>query len=289
MRLGFIGLGDMGLPMARRLLAAGHEVSAWNRSRDKLATLAAEGAYAAASPREVAERADLVGLCVTSDTAAQSIAFGEEGLFAARDMNGKVIADFSTGSAEAAVAFAARAAERGATWVDAPVSGGVPGAEKGILIVFAGGEMDAIRRLQPILSAVSARVSHMGPAGSGQMTKICNQMIVSCTMLVLAETIALARAAGVDVSQFAGALEGGFADSAPLRIFGHRMAAHVFEPRLGAIALMKKDAALAQALAERTASHVPMLERAIERYANPAINLEADLSQLITLYEAYNP
>jgi len=283
--MGFIGLGQMGLPMVHRLLGAGHELTVWNRSRDKLEALAAEGARVASSPAEVMERSGLVGLCLTSDMAVETVAFGVDGLFSARDLAGKAIADFSTGSAEAAVEFERRAAKHGASWVDAPVSGGVPAATAGTLIVFAGGGSDALARLKPLFAAVSSRVSHMGRAGTGQLTKICNQIIVACNMLVMAETIALARRVGIDVSRFAEALKGGFADSTPLQIFGPRMAAHRFEPHIGSIALMKKDVDLAGALAAKTQAIAPMLERALGLYEQPGLPLEADLSRLIGLYE----
>ncbi|MDG2091426.1 MAG: NAD(P)-dependent oxidoreductase [Gammaproteobacteria bacterium] len=285
MRLGFIGLGHMGLPMARRLLSSGHSVTAWNRSRDKLDALEKEGAYPASSPAEVMERSDLIGLCLTSDISVEAVAFGPEGLFSTQDLKGKVIADFSTGSPDAAVKFAKKANSNGTMWVDAPVSGGVPAATNGTLIIFAGGETVALNKLEPLLQAVSSRISHMGLAGSGQLTKICNQMIVASNMLVMAETIALARKTGIEVSKFADALKGGFADSTPLQIFGPRMAEHKFEPVLGAIALMKKDVGFAKSIAEQFKVNAPMLERVVALYEQPSLDLNADLSHLITLYE----
>ena len=122
--LGFIGLGDMGLPMARRLLATGNKVVAWNRSAAKLEALIANGARAAETPSDVAARADLIGLCLTSHEAVEEIAWGAHGLFAAPLSGRKVVADFSTGSPSSAAAFATRAKAHGAFWVDAPVKGG---------------------------------------------------------------------------------------------------------------------------------------------------------------------
>ena len=289
MRIGFAGLGDMGLPMARRVLAAGHELVAWNRSRARLELLERDGAVAAANPAELMERADLVGLCLTSDLAVEEVAFGPHGLFSAGDPAGKVVADFSTGAMEAAVSFAERARALGAAWVDAPVSGGAPAAESGRLIVFAGGEVQAVAALEPLFSAVAARVTHMGPAGGGQTAKLCNQSIVACNMLVIAETLALARKAGVDVERLPEALKGGFADSAPLQIFGPRMAAHGFEPRLGAIDLMIKDVGLVEALAARIGASTPMLDAARSLYAaargSDRIDTSGDISRLIGLFE----
>lgn len=288
-RIGFAGLGDMGMPVARRILAAGHDLTVWNRSREKLDMLEREGAAVAESPAALMEAADLVGLCLTSDRAVEAVAFGPQGLFSAPKCAGKVVADFSTGAIDAAVSFAERAQALGASWVDAPVSGGVPAAESGGLIVFAGGEASAIDALGPLLHAVAAKVTHLGPAGTGQTTKLCNQAIVACNLMVIAETLALARKAGVEVERLPEALKGGFADSAPLQIFGPRMAAHAFEPRLGAIDLMIKDVGLASALAQASHATTPMLACARTLYghalASTAIDTTADLSKLINLFE----
>lgn len=286
MKLGFIGLGDMGLPMARRLLGTGNDVIAWNRSYEKLNILAAEGALCADSPAEVIARADLVGLCLTSHQAVEEVISGNNGLFSAPLSGQKCIADFSTGSVQAAVEFAERAGRIGALWLDAPVSGGVPAAVSGSLIVFAGGSEDALARLEPLFSALAARVSHMGANGTGQATKICNQMIVAANMLVMAETIAMARKAGVEVTRLAEALKDGFADSRPLQIFGPRMAAHEFEPRLGAISLMQKDVELAACMAAAAAADTPLLDRVRELYARAAKSQpEMDISALVALFE----
>lgn len=289
MRVGFVGLGDMGLPMARRLLAAGYEVIAWNRSPAPLATLAAEGATAATTPAQVMAEADLVGLCLSSHEAVATIAFGADGLFSAPTIKAQAIADFSTGAADATRDFAKRAAAQGIAWIDAPVSGGVAAAETGALIVFAGGTEAGLKALEPLFAAVSARVTHMGGSGSGQVTKICNQMIVAANVIAIAETTAFARKAGVDVTALAPALAGGFADSAPLRIFGPRMARQTFTPRLGAIGLMRKDAGLVQDLASQIGADVPLIDAARAVYdrveAHPDLSFDSDLSALVRLYE----
>jgi 3-hydroxyisobutyrate dehydrogenase-like beta-hydroxyacid dehydrogenase len=287
---GFIGLGDMGLPMARRLLATGNKVVVWNRSKEKLESLIAAGAILAESPADVVLQADLIGLCVTSHQVVEHIAWGPSGLFASPLRGRKLIADFSTGSPASASAFARRAKTHGASWVDAPVSGGVPAAIAGTLIIFVGGEAESIASLQPLFEPISARVSHMGASGAGQITKICNQMIVASNLLLIGEMIALARKAGIDVKVLPAALKGGFADSLPLQLFGPRMAAHLFEPRLGAIALMDKDVGLASALSAEVNAFTPMLQRAHELYAASRIESKidgaADISALIRLFEA---
>ena len=168
--------------------------------------------------------------------------------------------------------------------------GGVPAAAAGTLVIFAGGGQESITALQPLLGPLAARVSHMGPAGAGQTTKICNQMVVACIVMLIAEMIALARKAGLDVGALPASLKGGFADSLPLQIFGPRMAAHRFEPRLGAIALMEKDVNLAAALSAQNNAYTPMLERARQLYATArdqsGVDVAADISKLVCLFES---
>lgn len=288
-KIGFLGLGDMGLPMARRLSGAGHELIVWNRDRGKAERLAGKGVLVASTPADLGKQADLVGLCLTSHAAVEEVAFGPAGLFSDASRRMRAIADFSTGAVEAARDFARRAAARGVAWVDAPVSGGVPAAADGRLVVFAGGELDGIALLDPLFAPLAIRVTHMGGSGSGQATKICNQAMVAANMLVIAETIAMARRAGIDVARLPDAMAGGFADSAPLQIFGPRMAEHEFEPRLGAIALMVKDADLAGVMARKLGAETPILDAVQGIYAHlgtgGALALDDDMSALIWLYE----
>ncbi len=286
-RLGFVGLGDIGMPMALRLLGAG-PVVAWNRSPDKLAAFVTAGGEAAVTPAELMERCDLIGLCLTSHDAVEAVAFGADGLFS-RPATGKVVADFSTGSPDRAMSFAARATAGGAGWVDAPVSGGVAGAHAGTLIIFAGGTAADVAAVQPLFAPLAARVSHMGSAGAGQTTKLCNQMIVACNVLVMAETLAAARRAGVDAARLPSALKGGFADSTPFQIFGPRMAEHRFTPRLGAIGLMEKDLLMARQMVEQAGAIGPISKLCADLYARvhdtPAMDVEADIASVIGLFE----
>jgi 3-hydroxyisobutyrate dehydrogenase len=294
-RIGFIGLGNMGTPMVRRLLAAGHEVVIWNRSAAKVAPLVAEGATAADSPLAVAQEADLVGLCLTDHRAVEAVVAGDQGLAAIGSAGaGKVFVDFSTIGPEVTVRVAEELrAETGAGWVDAPVSGGVPGAETGTLVVFAGGDPADIARAQPLFACVAARVTTMGPSGAGQTTKVCNQMIVAVNVLTIAETFAFARRAGVAVENLAEALAGGFADSKPLQIFGPRMATHRFTPRQSGIELMGKDLGLSQALAGKLGAATPVSALCAALYQTirqrPDIDYSADVSELVRVYEKDAP
>ena len=265
MKLGYVGIGLMGKPMVLRLLAAGHEVTVWNRSRDKLAPVLAQGAKAAASPAEVARAADMIMMCVTDQNAAEAVLFGKNGI-SQGGASGKLVVDFSSIAPASARAFARRLQERGMGMVDAPVSGGVGGAEKGTLVVMAGGRPEDIERARPVVMQLAQRFTRMGDAGAGQVTKLCNQIIVGSLLPVLAEAVRLAEAAGVDPRQLAEALKGGSADSIPLQVFGVRMAARNFEPPIVASAILLKDLNNAAAVAAEFGVPLPMAQAAAERY-----------------------
>jgi 3-hydroxyisobutyrate dehydrogenase len=264
--LGFIGAGLMGKPMSLRLLAAGYALTVWNRSRDKLAPLTAKGAHAADSPAAVARAADIVMLCVTDQHAAEEVLFGAEGV-AAGGTAGKLVVDFSSIAPAAARAFAERLErECGMGLVDAPVSGGTVGAEQGTLAIMAGGRPEHIERARPVVAHLAQRFTRMGDAGAGQVTKLCNQVIVGCLFPVIAEAVRLAEAAGVDANALPQALKGGFADSLPLQVFGARMAARQFAPPLGAVSIMLKDLENAAAVAQDARVPLPMARTAAELY-----------------------
>jgi 3-hydroxyisobutyrate dehydrogenase len=265
-RLGFIGLGLMGKPMTLRLLAAGYAVSVWNRSREKLAPLLEKGARSADSPAAVARAADIVLMCVTDQHAAESVLFGPNGI-AAGGAPGKLVVDFSSIAPASARAFAERLErECSMALVDAPVSGGTVGAEQGTLAIMAGGKPEHIERARPVVAHLAQRFTRMGDAGAGQVTKLCNQVIVGCLFPVIAEAVRLAEAAGVDARMLPAALKGGFADSLPLQVFGARMAARQFEPPLGAVSIMLKDLENAAAVAKDKGVPLPMARTAAELY-----------------------
>jgi 3-hydroxyisobutyrate dehydrogenase len=263
MKLGYIGIGLMGKPMVLRLLAAGHEVTVWNRSRDKLAPVLEKGAKAAASPAGVANAAEIVMMCVTDQKAAEDVLFSAQGVIHG---NARLVVDFSSIAPASAREFAKKLAAKGIGMVDAPVSGGVPGAEKGTLAIMAGGKAEHLERARPIVMHLAQRFPRMGDSGAGQVTKLCNQIIVGSLFPVLAEAIRLAEAAGVDAKALPEALKGGFADSLPLQIFGARMAARNFEPPLGANDIMLKDLENAAAVAREFGVSLVMAEAAAALY-----------------------
>jgi 3-hydroxyisobutyrate dehydrogenase len=265
MKLGYIGIGLMGRPMTLRLLAAGHEVTVWNRSRGKLAAVLDKGAKAADSPAAVARNSEIVMMCVTDQHAAEEVLFGKNGVITAAEA-GKLVVDFSSIAPASARDFAARLEQKGMGLIDAPVSGGVAGAEKGTLAIMAGGKAEHIERVRPVVMHLAQRFTRMGDSGAGQATKLCNQIIVGSLIVVIAEAVRLAEAAGVDATKLPEALKGGFADSVPLQIFGSRMAARSFEPSLGSSAIMLKDLENAATVARENGVPLPMAGTAAQLY-----------------------
>src|ERR1700737_2210931 len=284
-RLGYLGLGMMGVPMARRLLDAGYELAVWNRSANKAKALIEAGARLAANPRSVAESASIIFMCVTDAVAVEDVIFGENGL-ARVSGSGKLEVDFSSIHPDAARDIAARLqAANGIGWIDAPVSGGTKGAEEGTLVVMAGGEAADIERVRPYVLAMARRLTHMGPTGAGQMTKLCNQVIVGCAMAVLAEATRLAVNSGIDAARLPEALAGGFADSIPLQLFVPRMVQGIHSPPLGHIATMLKDLDTVIDVARDTSSPVPMSALAAQlfRLAKTARGADADALEIYKL------
>lgn len=265
-KLGYIGLGLMGAPMARRLLAAGYPLTVWNRTAPKAAPLISEGAQGASGPAAVAADTDIIFTCLTDTAAMDAAVFGPGGV-AEGARNGSILVDFSSISPDATREMATRLErETGMIWIDAPVSGGVPGAEKGDLAIMAGGPAAAFERVKPVVLAMAARFTLMGPSGAGQTAKLCNQVIVGCTMAVLAEATRLAVNAGVDAARLPEALAGGFADSAPLQLFVPRMVAAIHEPPLGHAYTMLKDLDSVAALAQATKTPTPFTALAAAQF-----------------------
>lgn len=264
--LGYIGTGLMGAPMATRLIEAGNTVTVWNRTAAKAQPLVDRGAAQAESPADVAAAADIVFLCLTDTDAVREAVFGENGV-ARGARKGAILVDFSSIQPDATREMAERLkTETGMDWIDAPVSGGVPGAEAGTLAIMAGGSQDSFDRVKPAVMQMAARFTLMGPVGAGQTTKLCNQVIVGCTMAVLAEAARLATNAGVDASRLPEALAGGFADSKPLQLFVPRMVNAQHEPPLGHVYTMLKDLDSVCDLARSSTSPVPFTAMAAEQF-----------------------
>ncbi len=239
-RIGFIGTGLMGAPMAARLVLHGHTVHVWNRTVSKTKALQKAGAIVESTPRSVCEASELIAVCLTDAPAVEQVLFGGGGAAEAR--RPLTVVDFTSMSPDQSIEIADRLRSVcGARYVDAPVSGGVAGATEGTLVVMCGGDEQDIARAAPILEAVSCRVTHMGPNGAGQVAKLCNQHIVASSVIAMAEAVAFAQRAGIDVARLPEALAGGFADSKAFRLWGARMAAGSWTPNVGAVDTMWKD------------------------------------------------
>lgn len=281
-KLGFIGMGLMGVPMSRRLLAAGFNLMVWNRSAEKCTPLLEDGAQQAADLAALCAHSEIIMLCIANTQVVAEVT----AQLLPHLRTGQTIVDFSSIAPDVTRELAAQVNVLGVQWVDCPVSGGVAGAQAGSLAMMAGGDAAVIDKLRPLLANLSARVTHMGPNGSGQTTKICNQMIVSCNVLVMAEVMALAEKAGVDATQIPAALKGGFADSIPLQLTGTRMAQHDFAEVKWHVKTLLKDLDMANALAKDMVSAVPMagLGAELMRLHGNKGNLDNDPSTLIQLY-----
>lgn len=289
--LGFAGIGLMGLPMCRRLLAAGYPLAVWNRNTDKCKPLVEAGARQVASPAELCQHADVVMLCLADTSVVREVVFGPAGVVEGAK-KGQLLVDFSSLEPNATREMAAElAAKTGMSWLDTPVSGGVVGAEAGSLAIMVGGELQDLERVRPVLLSLGQRVTHMGVVGAGQVTKVCNQMIVACNALVIAEVVALAERSGVDVSLIAEALAGGFADSKPLQILAPQMAQNRFEPVKWHVRTLLKDLDTAVKFSREQGSATPIsgLAAQLMRLHGSQGFLEKDPSTLVQLYREPDP
>jgi 3-hydroxyisobutyrate dehydrogenase len=212
-RLGWIGLGDIGLPMMERLKRAGHDIDVWGRSPERLATAEALGARVMPSAADLGHGCQAVFLCVTNAEAVADIVFGTSGIATASGPD-TLIVDHSTIHPVRTREMSARLrGDQRGRWIDAPVSGGALGARNGTLAVMAGGESEDIEQARAWISAYGGRITHVGASGTGQACKSCNQAIANATLMIWAEMLAYARAFGLDLDKLIAATEGGFADS----------------------------------------------------------------------------
>jgi 3-hydroxyisobutyrate dehydrogenase-like beta-hydroxyacid dehydrogenase len=216
MKVGVVGLGTMGAPMARHLIEAGHEVTVWNRTRSREEPLAALGAARAETAAQAAQGADAVLTCVSDDPDLEAVVLGPDGV-ASTLPAGAVLVDCSTASPTLARKLAEALAEGGRLFVDAPVSGGSEGAERGTLTVFVGGSDEAVAKARPVVQAFGSRITHLGPAGSGQAAKAVNQVVLAGAYAGVAEGVVLGEKFGLPAEALLEALGAGAADSWVLR------------------------------------------------------------------------
>jgi len=259
-RIGFIGLGNMGKPMARHLMRAGARLILFNRSKQVLEELAGEGANVASSPREVAEwvGGGLIFLSLPNADSVDEVVEGEDGLFAGLARGSKVI-DMGSTAVEPTRAWHEKALGIGSDWIDAPVSGGQKGAREANLTIMAGGREESVDAIRPVLEILGTTLTYMGPSGAGQCAKLANQIIVASTIASLSEAFLLCRENGVDLKAARSALLGGFAQSKILDQHGLRMIEEDFEPGGTAINQLK-DLVEASKVASADSLNLPMLE-----------------------------
>jgi len=253
--IGFIGLGVMGKPMARNLMAAGHELVVHSRTRADIDELAAEGATPASSPREVGEACDTT-IAMLPDSPQVAEVFGGENGVLAGARPGSLVIDMSTISPVVTRALAARAGERRVGYVDAPVSGGDVGAREATLSIMAGGSAEDFERARPLLEALGKTVVHVGPVGAGQVVKACNQVVVALTIEAVGEALVLGSKAGVDPATIIEVLSGGLAANRVMELRGRNFLEHDFDPGFR-IDLHHKDLGIALSTAREYGVALP--------------------------------
>lgn len=253
--IGFIGLGLMGRPMCMNLHDAGADLVIFNRSRPKLDEVAAQGLTPAESPRALAGRVETIIVMVSDTPAVATVLTADDGVIAGLN-EGALVIDMGTTAVPETREFAALVRGRGAEYVDAPVSGGVLGAEAGTLAIMAGGSDAAIDKAMPVFRVLGENITHVGDVGAGQVAKAANQIIVGLTIGAVAEALTLARRSGVDPAKVRAALQGGFAASRILEVHGERMITGSFEPG-GKAVTQRKDLFQALALAKRAGLELP--------------------------------
>jgi len=268
-RAAFLGIGLMGSRMARNLLAAGRPLTAWNRDRTKADSLAAHGATVAATAAEAVTGAGTVITMLANGAAVDSVLFGPQG--AANSVAaGALVIDMSSAPPDLAREHAKRFAARGIDYLDAPVSGGTAGAEQGNLAIMGGGTRSAFERAAPIFAALG-RATLVGPAGSGQLAKLANQVIVAVTIGAVAEALLLAAAGGADPAAVRQAIMGGFAESRVLTLHGNRMILRDFIPG-GVADHQLKDCATIVATAKAAGLTLPFAETALALFRDLVVH-----------------
>ena len=269
MDVGFIGLGLMGMPMSQNLLKAGHRLTVWNRTASKSEALGQEGAAVASSPQEVAQVAEVVIIMVTDSPDVEEVVLGPQGVVQGAKP-GSVVVDMSTISPAVTRKVAGRLKESGVGMLDAPVSGGVWGAQSGTLSIMVGGPRDFFDRCLPLFEALGQRITHCGETGMGQITKLVNQIILAGTLAAVSEGLVFAARAGADLDAVFQAVTGGAANSWQLENLGARILKGDFAPGFR-VRLQQKDLRLVMEAAQEmqvplvTTPLVHQLFRVLER------------------------
>jgi 3-hydroxyisobutyrate dehydrogenase len=255
MKIGYIGIGIMGRPTAGNLLKAGHNLYIYNRTPAKCDSLAAQGATVCRSPAEVAENVEVVFINVPDTPDVEQVIFGSDGISQSARA-GLIVVDNSTISPSATRQFAQRLKEKGVEYLDAPVSGGCAGAQKGTLAIMVGGDEQVFRKCLPLFEILGSKIVRAGPVGMGQTTKACNQLFFAMHMLACCEGISLAKKAGLDPADMVSVVSSGAGGSYALAKLGPKIIADDLEPTF-TIDLLCKDLRLAMELAQEAGLSLP--------------------------------
>jgi 3-hydroxyisobutyrate dehydrogenase-like beta-hydroxyacid dehydrogenase len=285
-RIGYVGVGLMGLPMVKRLVSLGYDVVAYDIVEKQVLLATAAGAQAASSAREVARDAEFILLNLPTTDAVEQAVFGPDGVASAVQPP-QLVVDFSTNEVARGKGLAARLREQTRCgWVDAPVSGGPPASGAGTLTVMAGGAEADVARVAPLMRAIASRFTHMGPVGSGLAAKMVNQLIVGCGHAVMAEALLLAESAGIDAARIPECLAGGHADGTLLQKLYPRMAKRDFAPQ-GYARQLLKDLEMVNGFAGGLKAPAPMAGEALSLYRMLVRRgyAELDTGAVFKLYE----
>ena len=253
--LAFIGLGVMGAPMAAHLLSAGHPLKVHNRTKSKAKALTSKGASWASTPAEAADGADVIFICVPDTPDVEKVLLAPDGVLQTVK-KGAIVVDHSTISPSATRGFAKQLASKGAKLLDAPVSGGDVGARNGTLSIMVGGDEAAFKLIEPLLRHMGTTITHCGPSGTGQLTKLVNQILVSITNMAVCEALTFGKRNGLDLEKTIAALAGGAAGSWQLANLGPRMIKHDLKPGF-TIDLQQKDLKIVLQTAEESNTSLP--------------------------------
>ncbi|MEK4356378.1 NAD(P)-dependent oxidoreductase [Paenibacillus sp. FSL M7-1455] len=286
-KIGFIGLGTMGAPMASNLLKKGYEVTVYNRTPSKCEPLVAEGAAAAATPREAAAGRDVVITMVSNDDSIREVFYGEDGILCSLDA-GVTVIDSSTISPGLVKEIAASVGELGAYFLDAPVTGSKPAAIDGTLVFMVGGEASVLQNVTDVLDTLGKKIIHMGPNGSGSVAKLAHNTVVGINNLALAEGFAIAAKSGIPADSFLELVQLGSAGSKAADLKGRKIIEADFSNQFS-LALMLKDLKLASSLTDVSGIPAPMLNMAKSLFQAGATQGygDEDLSAVVKCYEAW--
>ena len=276
-RIGVIGIGHMGRPIANNLYLEGANVTVYSRSLKNNDSLIMQGLLKASTPRELTELSDIIILMVTDTESVNNVLHGNDGVIEGVSKD-KIVIDMGTTKVRETRQWAEEIEKLGGVFIDAPVSGGQVGAEEGTLSIMVGASTEALNLVMPVFEVLGKNITHIGEIGAGQVAKTANQSIVGITLAAVAEGLTLAKQAGVDPAKVRLALQGGFAESRVLDLHGGRMVERMFEPG-GPARVQLKDLDQALELADQVGLKTPTVRNAQTLWKKMVDNGLGDLDQ----------